>query len=307
MFKKCLAILSIALFLALMFQQVALAAVLEIDTGSDMFKSDTWQSVDDSTPDQYGPIAKALSKTPTAGVDAEEISRFSACLLPGENGRVNSVVTGEQSIENGARVSNAYFPFVETVKIDSISWKQNNAVRVYFFNFYTSMDGVNWVPVAIEEGAVKVTTDNSWDEYEELDGPPIECYAAGPYGEADDGDINPVTFKTAQTSEAKYLKVALYGNDGGNGDNAIANMWFSFNSFEVTGEVVVAEVAVEDVAEVVEVDVGAADADIAPPPPAAPASDAGAVKTGNDGMIALFATLAIAAMGMAIFKKKFVK
>jgi hypothetical protein len=302
MLKRFSAILIIALLVTLALPQTVLAAVLEIDTASPMFKSDTWQSVEDSTPDQYGPIEKALAKTPTAGTDPEEISRFTACLLPGENERVNSVVTGEQSIENGSRVNNVYIPFKETVKLDSISWKQNNAVRRYFFNFYTSVDGVNWMPRVINDGAVKVTTENSWDENEELDGPPIECYYAGPYGEADNGDINPVTFKLAQTGEAKYLKLALYGNDAGNGEDVIGNMWFSFNSFEVTGEAVVEEAAAPEVVDDTPADVPASAADNTPAP--APAPAAPAPRVGDNGIIIFVCVMMTAAVCVVISRKK---
>lgn len=296
MFKKFSAIFIVMLLIVSVLTQTVMAASLEVDTGSPEFKSDTWQNNPDN--DEYYPITMAFSTTPTAGVGADEVERFCACL---QDGAAN--IEGQPSFVNGSAVNYAVFPFKETVKIDSVTWKWNNGVRQYFFILYTSIDCQNWTEIEITGNARKVNIENTWDEDGSTDGPGVECYASNPAGIADNDDIIPITFTFNQTPEAKYFRIAMFGNDGGSEDLAVTNAWFSFNSMAFEGVVVVDEPAapaeVEDDA-VTTPDIGEIAAPQPEPAPVVPS----APKVGDSGIIILAAVMMMAAVGIVIFKKK---
>jgi len=297
MLKKITVTLAFILLMILVLQQAVMAAVLEVDTASPAFKSDTWEV----GADYVFSIDKAFSTTHTAGAgDGEQaIERFCACLENGADG-----VEGQLSFINGSAVNNAVFPFKETVRIDSVTWKWNNGVRQYFFVLYTSMDGQNWTEVEITNNAKKVTIENTWDENSSTDGPPVQCWASVPAGINDEtDDINPITFTFKQTPDAKYFKIAAYGNDQGNDDLAVHSPWFSFNNMVFEGIIAppaeVAPAAVEEAAPAVDNTPAPeapapAPAVVAPPAPAAP-------KTGDSAVI--FAILT-ALTGVCVITKR---
>ena len=206
-------------------------------------------------------------------------------------------MVGQLSVLNGSVVNNAIFPFKETVKIDSVTWKWNNGGRSYFFLLYTSVDGQNWAEIEITGNASKVAIENTWDEDGGQDGPGVTCYASVPAGLADNDDVNPITFTFNQTADAKYFKIVMFGNDAESGDLGVRHQWFSFNSMKFEGVVASAEAAAPVAAAV------DTPADV-PAAVAAPAPAPAAVRTGDAGIITLAFGMIIAAASVVIFRKK---
>lgn len=274
MLKKFSRVLTIALLLMFVLQQAVLAVALEVDTASPNFKSDTWQN---SATDTY-PIEYAFSTTHTAGDgDGNPVERFCANVQDGA-----ADVEGQLTFENGTAINNAVFPFKETVRIDSLTWKWNNGGRQYFMKVFTSMDNANWTEAAITGNASKVTVDITYNEVGELEGPAVECYATVPAGiNEDTSDINPITFTLAQTPDAKYLKLVFYGNDGESGLLEVSHPWVSFNNMVIEGIVAPAPV------EAVETSVDVPEAPPAEQPvvAAAPAAVTSAPQTGDADII----------------------
>jgi hypothetical protein len=287
--KKISVILAVMLILALCSQTV-MAAVLEVDKDSPELYTDIWQDNPDNN-ESY-PISMAFSETPTRGVDNTEVERFSVSVNVNEGNMV-----GQLSILNGSAVNNAVFPFKETVKIDSVTWKWNNGGRSYFFLLYTSMDNQNWTEVEITGNASKIKIENTYDADGNQEGPGVECYASVPAGLADNDDVKPITFTFKQTDDAKYFKIVMFGNDAESGDLGVRHQWFSFNSMKFEGSVVVAEAAPP-------ADSAAAEEAAPAAPPVAAPSVPAAPKTGDAGIIALFIITAAAAAGAVAFKKK---
>ena len=296
MLKKLSVFLIIALLMTMILPQVVMAAVLEVDTSNPAFKSDTWQN---NEPTEVYPIELAFSTTHTRGDgDGNPVERFCANIQDGADN-----VEGQLSELNGSAINNAVFPFKETVRIDSVTWKWNNGGRQYFLLFYTSMDNVNWTEVEITGNASKVKVENTYDPDGGLDGPAVECYATVPAGLADNDDVNPITFTFKQTPDAKYFKIVMFGNDGESGDLAVSHPWVSFNNMKFEGEI--APAAVEEApAAVDEAASGggeAADAEVAPvvvavaPAPVAP-------RVGDTSIIILAGIML--ASGVVIYRRK---
>lgn len=287
MLKKIPVIIIVALIVSSFMPQAVMAAVLEVDTASSELYTDIWQ--DNADNDESYPIGQAFSTTPTRGVGNDEVERFSVSMSVNEGSMV-----GQLSNLNGSMVNNAIFPFKETVKLDSVTWKWNNGGRSYFFLFYTSTDNQNWTEVEITGNASKVAIENTYDEDGNQDGPGVECYASVPAGIADDDDVLPITFSFKQTAEAKYFKIVMFGSDGETGDLGVRHQWFSFNSMKFEGVVATAEEATPEspaADDPAPADVPAA-AEDAPPPAPAPA----APQTGDGAMVFI---VLIAAFGAA--------
>ncbi|MCL1857939.1 MAG: hypothetical protein FWF92_01725 [Oscillospiraceae bacterium] len=291
MVKKFSAVFTVMLLIIFVLTQTVMAVVLEVDTASPEFKSDTWQNNEGN--DEVFPISMAFSTTPTRGVPNDEVERFCANVQDGA-----ADMEGEVSILNGSAVNNAVFPFKETVRIDSVTWKWNNGGRQYFFLLYTSMDGQNWTEIEITGNAVKTAVENTYDETGDLDGPGVECYVSTPAGSTDDDDVNPITFTFNQTPDAKYFKIVMFGNDGESGDMAVSHPWVSFNSLVFEGVI-----ATEESAGPAAVDTPAADVPAPAPADNTPAP-APAPPSGDTGTIILICVLIIAAAGVVILRKK---
>ena len=301
MFKKFSITLAIILLMALTLQTAVMAAVLEVDTANPAFKSDTWEL----TADYEYSIDKAFSTTHTRGAgDGSQVQRFCANI---EDGAAS--VEGQLSFLNGSAINNAVFPFKETVRIDSVTWKWNNGGRQYFLLLYTSMDGQNWTEIEITGNAKKVTVANTYDTTGGLGGPSVECYATTPAGIADDDDVNPITFTFKQTVPAKYFKIVMFGNDGESGDLAVSHPWVSFNNMKFEGSVYVEEVAAPVEAPAVTAVETPAPV-VAAPVVAAPAANAAAPRTSDTSVIIFIVLAAISLVGASIvvFKRRnFVK
>ena len=291
--KKILSITMVVLMIALL-SVSAFAANIEVDAGSSEFVCDTWQNnAGHETANEVCKLENALAFTPTttdAGIDGMDIYRYCACLQAGADN-----IEGAPVFVNGSATSSVVFPLKDTANINSVSMKFNNSERQFFCNFYVSADGQNWTLVDISSGAVKTTLANSYDEAGTNAGPGgINCYATIPAGRSDINDINIITLGFAGAPEANYIKLTAYGNDGGSGDaTTVSNVWWSFNSFSVDGEIAV---AVEEVAAVAETRPAVIDTQVVTTVVTAPQT--------NDA-VAVFAVIALVCFaGVVTFAKK---
>jgi hypothetical protein len=275
----------------------AMAANLNeyVDQGSPEFKSDTWQNNEGNG--EVFPLEKAFLTGPTRVVPGDEQMRFSASVNINEG---NMEGTGP-SIVNGSAVNFVVFPFKETVKFDSVSLKWNSGVRSYFLIFYTSMDGQNWTEVEITGNASKVTAAVTYSDFGDASGPAVECWKTVPTDFENNDEANPnilnLTFK--QTAEAKYFRMALYGNDNNNlGADEVSHAWVSFGSLQFNGEVVVPAAATEpDAPE-------AAPAAVNEPAAPAPAQTAAAPAPRTADPIVLIALGSLISAAVIIKKRK---
>jgi LPXTG-motif cell wall-anchored protein len=290
----------IALIFMLLFvmQTSVMAAVLEVDSASPEFKSDTWQN--NVTSGEICPFINVFETTPTSGsanggTDVADIKRYSGYVIANTEN-----VEGAPSIKDGIMLNSLLFPFKETVNIEQITLQWNNGLRQYFLNAYTSIDGQNWDAVEFTANATKTTLPATYGETAALDGPSVDCWATTPSGIADNQDISPITF-TVKTENAKYLKFDFYGNDGASGLSEIQNAWVSFNHLVIDGSVVLPEVIVE------ETDNTPA---ISTPAPQAPSTGTDAPQTvtapqtGDMSLFILAAVCLSAAAAIVLLKKK---
>jgi len=306
--KKFIATLAIALLMILLLQQAVMAAVLEVDTASPMFKADTWQNNEGN--DEVCPITKIFDITPmpASGAANSDVRRYSGCVNVNQDN-----LEGEQVFINGSATNSLVFPFKETVNLDSVTWKFNNGTRQYFFLVYTSMDGTNWTEIDLasanaRRGKCGVTYDDSGN----LDGPAVDnVWISTPAGSGDDNDVLLITFKFAPSGPAKYLKFTFFGNDGGQGVEEVTHPWISFNNLIIEGSVVVAEApVVEAPAAEVAAPVAAeapAVVEAAPVVVATPAPVVTAPRIGDASIIIFAGVMIIAAAGVVIFKRKEVR
>ena len=298
--RKFTVIVVVALIMALVLPQAVMAAVLEVDTASPMFKADTWQNRPDN--DEVCPLIKAFEITPmpSAGASNDEVHRYAGCV------NVNESTLDDESeavVINGSVTTSVVFPFKETVNLEQITWKWNNGTRQYFFFAYTSTDGVNWTEIGFTSANIrKGTALTTYDEFGSADGPAVEnIWVSHAAGNADsDNDVLPITFAFEPSGPANYLKFTFYGNDNGADSFEIAQPWISFNNLIIEGTVAAADAPAAAVIE--DTGAAAADADV---PAAAPAVVAErTVRTGDAGMIALIALMAIAALSIVVLRRK---
>ena len=293
--KKIISILVICAIAAVPFTVSVSAAILEIDTGSSMFKVENWwQNNEDN--DEVCPLTKVFDVTgmPPGGTPNSEVSRFSTSLNVNEG---NMEGSGPLFDSEGRAYVNVIFPFKETVNLESVTWKWNNGTRQYFFFVYASADGENWTEVELTN-AGRVTAAATFDDSGSAGGSAIDnIWMSPPSGNGDDGDVLPITFGLSASDPVNYIKFAFYGNDGGQGVEEVTHQWVSFNSFSVTGSIAAAEEPVAPVEES-----AAAPADIPEPAPGA-AAPAPAPVTGDPiTLIALGSVISIA--GAIIIKRK---
>ena len=299
--KKIISILVICAVLAVPFS--VSAAVLEVDTGSPMFKADTWQNNEGN--DEVCPLIKAFEPgptRPTGGVANSEISRYSGCVNVNQD-----QLEGAQVFINGSATNSVIFPFTETVVLDKINLKWNNGTRQYFFFAYTSTDGQNWTEINftgdnIRRGTCAVT----YDDYGDLAGPAVEnVWISHPAGEEGNEQVAIITFTFAPADPTNYLKLTFYGNDGGQGINEVTHPWISFNSLSFEGSVAAAEAPAE-------ADTGAGGGDPADIPapapevaaPPAPAAVPAAAPPTADPVSLIILGSVISAAGLVIAKKR---
>jgi hypothetical protein len=224
--------------------------LLEVDMSSPAFRADIWQN--DVATGNIFPLKDAFVDAPTSGgVAAVGEARWAGSLEARDGG----IAEGSPSIVNGGRVIYAYFPFTETVRIDSLSWRWNNPDRRYFMRVYTSMDGENWTEATITGNAQRVTLPATYCP-EGLQpaagqgvagGPSVEVYSTAPAGRDPNNsnnqtNINVLTLPLQRTIAANYLRLAFYGNDNGSGVAEIRQQWISFNNMEIRGAVAPVEV-----------------------------------------------------------------
>jgi LPXTG-motif cell wall-anchored protein len=238
MLKKLAIVITIITVMAVFFQTGVFAAVVEIDTKSPEFKVESYQVTESSGEYCYWEYVTETTPTTTAaGVTNADIKRFSTSV---KVGAANIIGDPAVTLIDGRASVNPVFPFKNAVKLESFTLKFNNGTRQYFFIPYVSMDGKTWTEVPVSGAAKKVTISTTYGATGALDGPGIDCYATTPAGSAANNDINVITIKLDKPTEAKYLKLTFFGNDGGKDQLAVAHEWVSFNSFTAEGTPVTA-------------------------------------------------------------------